>query len=383
MTFWFDELRLKLQARRLKTLIPLDINRWRCKGLDLFDDAILYPEVAINNSWWDLLSTVWRNRGYMLYVLEDPRDIQGFIPAPIDGKPETKQRYPYARRLYEKNDQALLAWVPCIRGARDRNGRDVVIRIVSSSLNPTTELRILRHLRSSAVSKDPRNITIPIIDEQEIYGLIFIVMPRWDHAWNHDFGSVNELMDASEAFLKYLEFLHEHRIAHMDLHRDNTAINTIVSVGSSYTKGLRRPDDTHYAVFDFGASYMYPRDTPLDSVQEVRDVVGWGIEGLVEPNVPFNPFQVDVAAMGRLIASGLRIMEEDIPEIVPFVEGMYHKDPKRRPTAHGALGQFQKIRAGLTPGQVAAPVRGVYWHPVYGVTLKREYKQKKAGITVV
>ncbi|KAF9041532.1 hypothetical protein BJ165DRAFT_1530246 [Panaeolus papilionaceus] len=188
-------------------------------------------------------------------------------------------------------------------------------------------------------------------------------------------------MDASETFLKhlvqYLEFLHEHRIAHMDLYVDNTAMNTIVSVGSSDTKGLRHPDDTHYAVYDFGESYMYPFDTSLDSVQEVPDVVGWGIEGLVEPNVPFNPFQADVAAMGRLIASGLRIMAEDIPEIVPFVEGMYHEDPKRRPTAHEALRQFQQMRDGLTPEQVDAPVQGIFWHPVYGVTLKGEYKRIK------
>ncbi|KAF9041529.1 hypothetical protein BJ165DRAFT_292061 [Panaeolus papilionaceus] len=176
-------------------------------------------------------------------------------------------------------------------------------------------------------------------------------------------------MDASEAFLKYLEFLHEHRIAHMDLHRDNTAINTIVHCTASFEKGLREPQATRYAVYDFGESYMYPLDTPLDSVQEIREGAGWGIAGLIEPNVPFNPFQVDVAAMGRIIASGLRIMEDVIPEFVPFVEGMYNEDPKKRPTAHGALCQFQHIRANLTAEQVAAPVRGIFWHSVDGSSM--------------
>ncbi|KAF9041528.1 hypothetical protein BJ165DRAFT_1489533 [Panaeolus papilionaceus] len=176
---WFDELRLKFQARKLKIPIPLDIDRWRCKGINLFDDAILYREVDINNSWWDFLGSVWRNRDYELYVLRDPKDSETFVPAPLDGKPQTLQMYPYARRLYMRNRDAEFHWTPCIRAARDSSGRDVVIRVVSNKSNPTMELRILRYLSSSVLCQDPRNITIPILDEQEIYGLVFVVMPRY------------------------------------------------------------------------------------------------------------------------------------------------------------------------------------------------------------
>ncbi|KAF9041509.1 hypothetical protein BJ165DRAFT_1489423 [Panaeolus papilionaceus] len=66
----------------------------------------------------------------------------------------------------------------------------------------TLETAIFSQLHG-ALLRDPRNITIPILDWLEFGGLVFIVMPRWDLAWIHDFEKVSELIEISDVLFSY------------------------------------------------------------------------------------------------------------------------------------------------------------------------------------
>ncbi|KAF9041531.1 hypothetical protein BJ165DRAFT_1489558 [Panaeolus papilionaceus] len=336
--------------------LPLDINVWRTFDLGPDRMDVLFARMKENLEWWQYLDSFFKSQGYVLCTPPSAEKCFQFRPYPHDGKPlQTHQQCPHARRLYEKNIDCEFIYRHCLRAARDKHGQDVVIRIVSGP-EPSDELKVLKRLSSRALLRDPRNITIPILDWLEFGGLVFIVMPRWDLAWIHDFEKVSELIEISDVLFSYLDFLHDNRIAHMDLHSDNTAINTIVPKNTYNAKGLRDPGVTRYAVFDFGASVVYPYETPLESATHVADNYNWGFHGLPSLTGPFNPFQADVGALGTMMEIQLRVIEHVVPQVGPLVDAMRVPNPGDRPTAKEVYRQFKAIRSSLTQEQLDAPI---------------------------
>ncbi|PPQ76010.1 hypothetical protein CVT24_006541 [Panaeolus cyanescens] len=311
-----------------------------------------------NNTWWTFLTPFFAAHGYTLYAPVGDHASEDSHPHPLDEMPTSRQVHPFARRLYSKNKDTGFTLGPCLRGARDKYGRDFVIRIVSGPIR-STEVEVLQRLTSPSALRDPRNITIPILEWLEFDGLVFIVMPRWDYAWIHDFGTVAECIHIAEVSLAYLDFLHEHRIAHMDIHDGNMMINTIVPALRFHLTGLRDPAETRYAMIDFEGSYIYPYETPLDEVSVVFPGYSWGAHGLNGEEGPFNPFAADVGALGYLLDQRVRVIREVVPEIIPFTEWMrsLSKASSERPTAREAYTRFQELKSKLTEEQLKAPVK--------------------------
>ncbi|KAF9057001.1 hypothetical protein BJ165DRAFT_1397360 [Panaeolus papilionaceus] len=321
--------------------LPLDLNMWRTLDIGLDRMDALFLRMKKNLEWWQYLDSFFNSQGYVLYTARSLEACFQFLPLPHDGKPfESHQQYPYARRLYKTNKDGEFPYVHCVRAARDEYGQDVVIRIVSGP-EPSDEFKVLKRLSSPAALRDPINITIPILDWLEFGGLVFIVMPRWNLAWIHDFEKVSELMDISDVLFSYLDFLHDNRVAHMDFHSYNIAINTIVG-----------------GALDFGASVAYPYDTPLDAATHIADNYSSGFHGLPSLTGPFNPFHADVGALGlgTMMEVQLRVIEHVVPQIGPFVDAMRAPSPGDRPTAKEVYRQFKAIKSSLTQEQLDAPV---------------------------
>ncbi|KAF8149336.1 hypothetical protein B0H34DRAFT_733314 [Crassisporium funariophilum] len=181
-----------------------------------------------------------------------------------------------------------------VYAARDSQGRDVVIKIVSGR-TPTNELRVLQALNTPKARADPRNHTIHVLDFIYFDGVAFVVMPRWPAAFNPDFGMVKEMLHLMDVILETFDYLHENRIAHCDFLPQNLGINVINDRRCDFMLGMRYSSVVRYALYDFGFSLMYPHDTILEDVRDDREY-NFSLRHLEAPSDPtVNPFQVDMA----------------------------------------------------------------------------------------
>ncbi|EKM77856.1 hypothetical protein AGABI1DRAFT_130128 [Agaricus bisporus var. burnettii JB137-S8] len=127
---------------------------------------------------WKFLEPYFSQRGYTLYVQKDLTDV--FAPQYPASKMIDPRHlsYPYAQYRC-KNDEQLgfFPHSPRVWPARDKDGRDVVIKAISGAV-PKNELKALQLLHSEPLCNDPRNRTIPVIEFIEFNQQTFVVMPR-------------------------------------------------------------------------------------------------------------------------------------------------------------------------------------------------------------
>ncbi|KIM36290.1 hypothetical protein M413DRAFT_319948 [Hebeloma cylindrosporum] len=324
-------------------------------------DELLFPQVRRILKVWNFLRPFFASRDYDLYY-NTHRNAMELFPVSKSGLASVQQTYPYGRRMYDNDDDAIMLFhSPRVWGARDIQGRDVVIKLVSDASTPSQELKILQYLNTEPVRSDPRNHTILVVDYLNINGLIFAVMPRWDCAFNAEFDTVEEILHCAETFFEAFEFLHEHRIFHGDFLCQNSGYNACVnSLKDDILTGVRNPSETWYAIYDFGASTMFPKEISLeDAVDPQCPRIGWKLRGLEIPTEPYNPFQYDMLSLGIELQQHVRHLENIIPELGPFFDKLttVHKPP----SAQEALAEFRRIRSGLSPSQLSHEVTTRWW----------------------
>lgn len=120
--------------------------------------------------------------------------------------------------------------------------------------------------------------------------------------------SSSNLDERVDFIFQGLDFLHENRIAHCDILEQNIGINVISAEQSDYRTGVCGPD-SHYALFDFGFSSIFPLDVDLDSVPP-RDNLIFEDRYLPDPG-PCNPFRADVIFTGNLLERYVRVSLTD------------------------------------------------------------------------
>ncbi|TFK31819.1 hypothetical protein BDQ12DRAFT_639562 [Crucibulum laeve] len=338
--------------------VPLDMDRWKIVETEDGDEEF-WEDVRVKIRTWEFLAPFFASRGYLLYQ-SDPSNISSVYPAPTtDTRPHFESKFPYARRVYTEDRENEFAMAPRVWAARDTLGRDVVIRLISGRI-PSDELKIFQRLNTPEVRADPRNHSIYALDYVCFDGLTFVVMPMWGDAFSPDFHTVREIMHFTDAFLEGLDFLHEHRIAHCDLLPQNTGMNVLYVSYAAYVTGLRDPSVSHYAIFDFGWSLIYPYDTVLEDV-EVLGHCRFPIRGLPTPSGPCNPFAFDVISLGIMLQRWVRHIEGIVPDIGPFFDSMVDSDTTQRFTARQALLHFRNIYSRLSLSQLNSLVTGQFW----------------------
>ncbi|TFK34375.1 hypothetical protein BDQ12DRAFT_738249 [Crucibulum laeve] len=339
--------------------VPLVMDRWQFNKEN--DFAVQLQDLQRP---WMFLQSFFASRGYALYCPDPLSQNWDLYPALTIGsnKPRCEPQFPYALRLYTDDKDIMFAFFsPRVWPARDAQGRDVVIRLVSGRI-PSDELKILQRLNTPKVRADPRNHSIYALDYISFDGLVFVIMPRWDNAFGHDFHNVQELMHFTDAFLEGIDFLHEHRIVHCDFSEQNTGMNVLTNVHASYLTGLRDLCVSQYAIYDFGWSLIYPYNTVLEDVTVTTHFnFSFHLRGLLTPSGPHNPFQVDVLSVGLILLRWVRHIEDVVPDIGPFFDSMVTSDTTKRFTARQALLEFRKIHSRLSLSQLDSLVTGRFW----------------------
>ncbi|KAF9016904.1 hypothetical protein BDZ89DRAFT_395018 [Hymenopellis radicata] len=168
--------------------VPLDLEDWR---MPESDDDYSFALAQRIQSIWRFLAPFFLTRGYVLYVVDRGFQLRPHPLGPSCCKDTTQ---PYARCFYEQNSDAEFCWESWLTWpARDLRGREDVFKLVSGR-NPTKEVEVLRRMNSKLARQDPRNHCIHVIEFIEFDGLVFAVMPRWDRAFDVDFGTFAELV---------------------------------------------------------------------------------------------------------------------------------------------------------------------------------------------
>ncbi|KIM36284.1 hypothetical protein M413DRAFT_449331 [Hebeloma cylindrosporum] len=306
---------------------------------------------------WNFLRPAFASRGYVLY--EKPKNSWDLLPVIEPGRTSPIQAYPYGRRIHESDNAKMTLLAPRVWGATDRLGRHVVINS-----------KALEFLNSEPLRSDPRNHTIHVVEFLPIYNFIFAVMPRWDGAFDTEFDTVEEVTYCAQTFLEAFDFLHEHRICHLDFLAQNVGHNVCISQDKiDDSTGTHRPSETKYAVYDFGGAIIYPEDTPLSITHPEWQTWGWKLRNILVPTEPYSPFQFDMLALGLVLQRYVRHIENIIPELGPFFDRMTDPTPSKNFTAQEALAEFQRIQSHLTPSQLSQRVTTRIWRK--GVASKR------------
>ncbi|RDB18666.1 hypothetical protein Hypma_014747 [Hypsizygus marmoreus] len=257
-------------------------------------------------------------------------------------------------------DRLILLTSAVIDAVRVQDNLKVAIKRVSTT---TSEIAIGMHLSSSAMSSDPRNHSVAILEILYLPGdgsTAFIVMPMLHGFHRLPFRRFGEFAEAVQQFLEGLEFMHEHNIVHRDACLYNMMMDASKAIprGFHFASGLShdglnfglhwhdrwlvRP--VQYYFIDFGLSHQYPR-----GLKNILDAGIFGQDRTVpemSTTVPYDPFMADVYQLGNVFMEIIS-KYEGLEGFLELATVMTSKNPQDRPTAAEALLMFECIVSPL------------------------------------
>ncbi|KAI0067642.1 kinase-like protein [Artomyces pyxidatus] len=318
---------------------------------------------AMDPHWsqpWEALRTFFQHYGYTLYIPG-----QNGHPGQANWSPR-----PASSEIFgcygniAANYISYFGGDSVVFGARDRGNRDVVIKVISKGEEGIEELRILQYLNSAPLRSHPKNNTITVLDFLYYLDWSFIVMPAMTTSSDVPMYSANEALDFCEQLLSTLSFLHDYRIAHLDIASENILINYHGELPERYAHG-RRISPPHpfratfparYVCIDFGISAMFPVSMPLSqcltaptlSTREHRAPEG-SIGRL------YNPFAADVYQSARLMYGWFMSIVPAIPGFLDLLQDMSRDSPAQRISAADAFRRMRAIRASAPTQELWKP----------------------------
>ncbi|KAF8174898.1 hypothetical protein BJ912DRAFT_989514 [Pholiota molesta] len=267
---------------------------------------------------WIILRPFFQSKGYTLYNYDPQHPTR--VPD-FRGPPAVDSFGLYGDRTILPSSH--MRRNPTIFGARDRQNRDVVIKFVDkySPDHPegTIEYQILRFLNTPSMRSDPRNATVPALEFLEFYDWKFIVMPFHNGCDEYVFLTAYECLDFACQVLEALSFLHEHRIAHLDISQENIMMNYHGVPPPTWnfetrTKLVSLPDfrttfPIKYSFIDFGNSAYFLPGLP-----------GRNVDGRFK----HDPFAADAYQTRSFSTAGLgcRIIYPEVPGLLEILQDM-------------------------------------------------------------
>jgi len=193
---------------------------------------------------------------------------------------------------------------------------------------------------------------VPVIEFIEYSGWIFAVMPRWSDATYPAFVNIGEVLNWAVQLIHAISFLHQHRIAHLDISHENVLMNFWGNVPPSRKFGMLAPElrnsfPVKYALIDFGQSVQFPADSDLSSCKGIWPVPREQSAPETKRGSPFDPFAADVYQTGRTIFGWCQKFIADIPEVLAILQDMTRRHPERRLTANEAFGRMQAAERAI------------------------------------
>ncbi|EAU85847.2 other/AgaK1 protein kinase [Coprinopsis cinerea okayama7 len=201
---------------------------------------------------------------------------------------------------------------------RIADGKHVVLKRIEKSQYPE-EVSILRYFSEKPLASNPENHCVPVLavlnppDDPEHDIAVLPILRDYD---DPPFETIGEVVDYIGQILEGFVFLHEHRVAHRDVRRDNIMMDPHAMGHSSwhfvcpektrdyrsevthkYTRTERRP---RYYIIDFGYSAQFkPEEMPPSTLPKPASDTS-----LPEYNnlwKPCDPFPIDVYVVGNMI----------------------------------------------------------------------------------
>jgi len=308
------------------------------------DDLMTPGALLPLERWWRDRQPFLQSKGYILR----PRLRPDWTPSWIEGK---------THRLFCE-DAILSPSRPSLMDARRISDNAMVyIKRMKTDCN---EVKIATFLTSGAISQDPRNHCVPILDvfqDSDDSTLTYVVMPFLRGMDSPPFSLVVEVMDFIDQILEGLVFLHEVGVAHRDCSRKNILMdgNAMFPSGFHPVRDMALPDysdrapyylrsevPVKYYYVDFGISVFIPPDhhpkLALGADGRDREVPELSLE------VPYDPFKVDIFIIGNVFRRELQDKYSNLGFLSPLIDNMTQNNPDERPDAQEALVQWRRIR---------------------------------------
>ncbi|KAI0765727.1 hypothetical protein BD413DRAFT_615614 [Trametes elegans] len=163
----------------------------------------------------------------------------------------------------------------------------------------------------------------------------FMIMPYLRPCQHPEFSTIGDTIDFVNQTLEGLVFMHKHHVAH----RGTAVENMMVDAASLY------PEGHHPVRYDYTPDGLFPPGATPSAIGRVgRDKYAPELSS----TVAYNPFKVDVFALGNLFYQEFEQKYNSMKFLVPLIEKMRRTSPASRPTAPELLVQWEEIRADLS-----------------------------------
>ncbi|KAI0332316.1 hypothetical protein GY45DRAFT_1274189 [Cubamyces sp. BRFM 1775] len=244
--------------------------------------------------------------------------------------------------------------------ARDMRQQDLFVKLIDKG---TAEDEIYRYLAGCKALYDSSTFPCVLPPTAIIgspYKFAFAVMPMWgSRLCLAEFTTLREIFTFIRCTLTGLSFLHDHRIAHRDIHEANMLVNWYcldVKQDSCIERRQAhyRSPSALYALFDFDMALKLPPSTSLKDCRRPADegFIGhaeYWPDDVYQGERHYNPFAFDVACLGYLF---LHYFVEAIPAM-PLLAVLFSRMTTHvvddRFTAAEALTFFRELEATLSP----------------------------------
>ncbi|KZV99087.1 hypothetical protein EXIGLDRAFT_726179 [Exidia glandulosa HHB12029] len=311
--------------------------------LDTIGTASLAPRPELRSAEW-----VWvqwqpwlKSQGYQLLTRYDPKWIPSWI-----AHPETVQEM-----LAEDGAGTRLENVNA--AIRIKDGVTVWLKLCREDEDP--EIDIYVYFATEPRRSDPRNHCCPLLDilRTPLHGgkrhNILVVPILRSISTKPDPETVKDLVDGIVQLAEGLEYLHEHNVAHRDIHIRNVMFDASKHIPdgwhpfhtsfvyptpggpSQWARVLPYSSfPVKYYYIDFGLSFQFP------SKSERRKVVGTAAMNHSVPEmsntVPYDPFPVDIRMFGDFLKT-LQDRYLGLEFLDPLIVQLVQEDPTLRLTA--------------------------------------------------
>ncbi|KAL0581713.1 hypothetical protein V5O48_000295 [Marasmius crinis-equi] len=289
-----------------------------------------YDDEEVNvrvRPYWPAYRNLLKHRGFRLETVGDVKQY-------YKGKQDAISIHAF-RSLRELDDDALCPdpGLPdnLFRGTRASDGTKVVVKATHLR---SRELAIVSFLSTPPIRNHRMNHCIPVLDIVQHGEVAFIVMEQWSSQLIPDSGPccLGSFLGAIRQCIEHAAFMHSHHIAHLDISLRN----------------LLTDYQGHYAYIDFELSHIF--EEPFPRAYGCR--LGTEVPPECDGPGSYDPFKVDVFALGVLILRACKMTGHFVPELLEIVRPMLRDDPEQRPPLTTVLRAYGDMVGGITPDRL-------------------------------
>ncbi|OSD06695.1 hypothetical protein PYCCODRAFT_1382512 [Trametes coccinea BRFM310] len=302
--------------------------------------------------WWD------RYRDSLASIGITLNELRGHVwVLPATTLPSS---FPYAIRCpHEQPGLDTIYLRPYLTCGRDAEERDIVVKLVDKGSMEDKILRTLTEYPEMYDSSAFPNVLPPTAIIESPYEFNMVATPMWGSECNLlEIETVRDVLTFMRCTLTGLNFLHDKRIVHRDIHETNIATSWYCYSADSnhFSQSLRerrRADSVTYALYDFDCALQLPPETSLKDCRRPPMETTIGKPDYHPPDtwqgeVDYNPFAFDVACLGNLFVCYFANIVTTVPFLALLFAKMATLSAHERFSAAEALQFLREIEKGLT-----------------------------------